>query len=289
VSGSSGSPLFDENSRIIGQLRGGGSYCDETGQYDYYGKISTSMLDYNFRLALDPANKNPTIHDSYTPHLDDPQTIDCNVAIEFADIENEDFFLNGKNTIVYMSAGDHLHLESTSGKIWDLSCFKKTKFDISPNNGCNADDGTAYLESHTSFLGMKCTAYYAELDVELIEYDYYLDLPSENVLVDGPIRIGRVFWMDDLGLFFVNMSDCGSGTRLQVKEFYLDKYLPVSLKTNKVYSLTIKTCTDHGSREKRVWLDTYNLSLLSISGETIENEISRITFSSASGLQNMLI
>lgn len=43
--GSSGSPLFDQNGRIIGQLYGGASACSgivNNGQYDYYGRFGVS-------------------------------------------------------------------------------------------------------------------------------------------------------------------------------------------------------------------------------------------------------
>lgn len=110
----------------------------------------------------------------------------------------------------------------------------------------------------------------AELYIELIEYGYYLDLPSENILVDGPIRISRVFWMDDPGLVLANMSDFGTGTRLQVKEFYLDKYLPVSLNSNKVYSLKLKIERTQGVQEKTVWIDTHETNV-SLSGEISHN------------------
>mgnify|MGYP000352320383 CR=1 FL=1 len=43
--GSSGSPLFDQNGRIIGQLYGGAAACSGTvnnGQYDYYGRFGIS-------------------------------------------------------------------------------------------------------------------------------------------------------------------------------------------------------------------------------------------------------
>lgn len=40
--GSSGSPLFDQNHRIIGQLWGGGASCSNLNAPDYYGRISVS-------------------------------------------------------------------------------------------------------------------------------------------------------------------------------------------------------------------------------------------------------
>ena len=38
--GSSGSPLFDQNKRIIGTLTGGSSFCTSPSSPDYYGKLS---------------------------------------------------------------------------------------------------------------------------------------------------------------------------------------------------------------------------------------------------------
>lgn len=40
--GSSGSPLFDQNHRIIGQLHGGPSQCSGTQLWDYYGSFDVS-------------------------------------------------------------------------------------------------------------------------------------------------------------------------------------------------------------------------------------------------------
>ncbi len=39
--GSSGSPIFDQNGRIVGQLSGGSSYCTATSSPDLYGKFYT--------------------------------------------------------------------------------------------------------------------------------------------------------------------------------------------------------------------------------------------------------
>jgi subtilisin-like proprotein convertase family protein len=62
--GSSGSALFDENQRFIGQLYGGPSSCAATGanRTDYYGKVSVSWegTDNTQRLKdwLDPTSSN---------------------------------------------------------------------------------------------------------------------------------------------------------------------------------------------------------------------------------------
>ncbi len=60
--GSSGSPLFDSNGRIIGSLTGGRSDCSSTDAMDYYGKFSKSWSSngtqaYNqLQPWLDPEN-----------------------------------------------------------------------------------------------------------------------------------------------------------------------------------------------------------------------------------------
>ena len=75
--GSSGSPLFNYNggnSRIIGTLTGGGSYCSMTGQPDIYGKMSyhwnqnTKPGNIKLNTFLDPANTGVKVLDgSYNP------------------------------------------------------------------------------------------------------------------------------------------------------------------------------------------------------------------------------
>jgi lysyl endopeptidase len=74
--GSSGSPLFDNNHRIIGQLYGGPSACGQPANqlHDFYGKFASS---WNFgstaatRLSdwLDPCNTNPQTLDGYDPNM----------------------------------------------------------------------------------------------------------------------------------------------------------------------------------------------------------------------------
>jgi len=71
--GSSGSPLFNQDHRIIGQLYGGASACSgsvNNGQFDYYGRFGQSW-DHGTtdatRLSnwLDPLGSNPTVLDGW--------------------------------------------------------------------------------------------------------------------------------------------------------------------------------------------------------------------------------
>ena len=72
--GSSGSPIFDQNKRIVGQLSGGSSFCTNTSATDVYGKMSLNWdqngTAANAQLApwLDPTNTGASLMDgSYQP------------------------------------------------------------------------------------------------------------------------------------------------------------------------------------------------------------------------------
>ncbi len=72
--GSSGSPLFDNNKRIIGQLWGGGASCSNLSAPDYYGKLSYSWNPSGSTPAnhlvtwLDPNSSGVTVLDGYDPN-----------------------------------------------------------------------------------------------------------------------------------------------------------------------------------------------------------------------------
>ena len=65
--GSSGSPLFDQNHRIIGQLYGGAAACSGTvnnGTYDFYGRFDVSW-GLGVSQYLDPTNSGVQVLDGY--------------------------------------------------------------------------------------------------------------------------------------------------------------------------------------------------------------------------------
>ena len=66
--GSSGSPLFDINHRIVGQLESGLAKCigaNNNNQLDRYGKITKSWEEGGFSYWLDPDNTGQTSVDTY--------------------------------------------------------------------------------------------------------------------------------------------------------------------------------------------------------------------------------
>lgn len=73
--GSSGSPLFDQNNRVVGQLHGGYSACGGSDLRDWYGKFSMSWdrgTTSSTRLKdwLDPNNTGVLTLDGYESPLD---------------------------------------------------------------------------------------------------------------------------------------------------------------------------------------------------------------------------
>jgi len=90
--GSSGSPLFDNEGRIIGQLFGGGAACTGTtdnGQLDYYGRFDVSWDDGSspetrLKEWLDPSGINPDTIDSNPPFM--VLALDGSLSITIPDI-----------------------------------------------------------------------------------------------------------------------------------------------------------------------------------------------------------
>jgi len=79
-SGSSGSPLFDQDNKLIGTLTGGEATCDNPIN-DYFQKISHSWNDYSLRTRqlkywLDPLNKDVNVIEPYDPFPGLLETID---------------------------------------------------------------------------------------------------------------------------------------------------------------------------------------------------------------------
>lgn len=78
--GSSGSPLFDQDHRIIGQLHGGPSFCGSTQPWDFYGRFDQSWTGggtSTTRLSnwLDPCNYGSTTTNTTTICQLSPVTI----------------------------------------------------------------------------------------------------------------------------------------------------------------------------------------------------------------------
>ncbi len=109
--GSSGSPLFDNNKRVIGTLTGGNSDCsNQSTATDYYGKFlkhwDANGTTNNKKLQpwLDPLGTNPTTLDGYDPNnptgVNDPQNFTA-TSISQSQI-NLSWSLNSSNNPVLL-------------------------------------------------------------------------------------------------------------------------------------------------------------------------------------------
>lgn len=84
--GSSGSPLFDQNHRIIGQLWGGGASCSNLSSPDYYGRVHSSWEPAGsnntnqLKFWLDPNNTGAEFIDGYDPSNATPVQVDAAIA-----------------------------------------------------------------------------------------------------------------------------------------------------------------------------------------------------------------
>lgn len=75
--GSSGSPLYDQNKRVVGQLHGGASYCgaptnslnDEYGKFFYSWDKNGANANQRLKPWLDPNNSGAITIDGYDPNV----------------------------------------------------------------------------------------------------------------------------------------------------------------------------------------------------------------------------
>ena len=100
--GSSGSPIFEENHRILGTLSGGASFCDSPYSPDYYGKMSyhwdgANPIPTSMRLKafLDPAGTGEEFMDGSYVQADEDGNVSCDLYSSCDATRVEDRFLSG--------------------------------------------------------------------------------------------------------------------------------------------------------------------------------------------------
>lgn len=140
--GSSGSPLFDGNRRIVGQLRGGPSFCGATGQSlrDYYGRIFTSWTGggtNQTRLSnwLDPDNSTITTTNGVKVSVSGPTVVSGTGA----------FALNTANTsVVSWSVGGGAGVVSPVTGLGNVANLTAISSNPSLTITFSVNDGQAY-------------------------------------------------------------------------------------------------------------------------------------------------
>lgn len=93
--GSSGSPLIDSNSRIVGFLSGGDALCGNSVN-DYYGKIATAWETFSpaneqLKAWLDPGNTGQTTLDGFNPYQN--QTLAADFEINTTNVCQDEVFV----------------------------------------------------------------------------------------------------------------------------------------------------------------------------------------------------
>jgi hypothetical protein len=183
-SGSSGSPLFDQNKRIIGQLYGGPSACgvSTADLTDHYGRFCVSWdtgSTPQTRLHdwLDPGNTNAVTNDGYDPNvahfsldasvmsIASPGAELCSNSITPSVIIRN----SGRTTLTYFTLNYHVDSGTDSVYVWNgtLDSLQTITVNLStialgygahtfyvsvsdPNHG--ADENTANDSLHASFV-----------------------------------------------------------------------------------------------------------------------------------------
>ncbi len=107
--GSSGSPLYDQNKRVVGQLHGGYASCTSLTS-DWYGKFSMSWNGggsnpTRLSVWLDPDNTGATTLDGYDPN--------ATVKIDHVPLENTQDFTNDYEVVALVTAPAALVADST--------------------------------------------------------------------------------------------------------------------------------------------------------------------------------
>ena len=118
--GSSGSPLYNKDHRIVGDLTGGSTAGNCTSSDAYYAKISHSWDDYSHTTAqlkhwLDPDNTGITFVDGYEPNFSSVNDLSSHQNLF-------EIYPNPSNGILYIGSNmsDHLpeyvHVYDLSGR-----------------------------------------------------------------------------------------------------------------------------------------------------------------------------
>ncbi len=190
--GSSGSPLFDENHRIIGDLTGGQASCANSIN-DYYAKFTISWDYYStsakqLKSWLDPAGSNPTTLDGYDPN---------GGAIVACDFINN--FANDPLTYYDFSTSKWGYWTGHNEYAWTKFADKYTNTTYHYVHGINIPCAVAEDNSGSSFITFKVweggTQPGAELEsVSVLISDFIVD--SWNYLAfDPPILTDGNFYV----------------------------------------------------------------------------------------------
>lgn len=215
--GSSGSPLFDQNHRIIGQLFGGGSACNgsvENGQGDSYGRFGVSWdtgASASSRLKewLDPGNTGIQILDGYptgavVAQLDASAASITNVPSNICGSNVSPVFLlmnNGATTLTscaiqYSVNGGSVQTINWTGSIAQYASTNINLPSIALVNGANtiavtvlSPNGSTDENANNNSVSVSCNAVVGPtVTINVgITFDNYSDETSWEIIQNGNV------------------------------------------------------------------------------------------------------
>jgi len=180
--GSSGSPLFDNNHKIIGQLHGGCANCSNSIR-DFYGKLTTSWQQGGFSFWLDPNNSGATSLGAYCPTNGGGgggggggDVYDCTTKLS-----RDGFQINGEqNGVTEVCLNERIKLSPTfphpiypdqcSSTLFPICSNKKTGKCSEIENENNA----LFCESISIIHGINCECTFWQLFIAITECNYNL-------------------------------------------------------------------------------------------------------------------
>jgi len=126
--GSSGSPLFDQNHRIVGSLTGGEADCDSSVN-DYFQMFSVSYEKYSadslqLKHWLDPTNSGVGYLDGYAPKDISGDITDLISVEHYKAGDQFAFYLAGKDSAMGYVAGNNAYGDKAKAEF-----FNKVEFD----------------------------------------------------------------------------------------------------------------------------------------------------------------
>ncbi|WP_027395942.1 T9SS type A sorting domain-containing protein [Aquimarina latercula] len=243
--GSSGSPLFDQNKRIVGQLHGGGAACGNN-EPDYYGRFDLSFP--NLKQWLAPGN-NSKVVDGFDPAgvVNPPGCKEVKLTIKFDNYPEETSWAlrNSTGTIVE-SGGTYESQADGSTLVIDLcldsGCYNLTMNDTYGDGMCcsygsgsySLTDSSGILASGASFgssevknfcVGTsRVSAAQTKTDINKITLDnlsLYPNPAANNINIDYKIKNGSsiivsVIDMTGRVIKTKNFSDDVQSSKLQI-------------------------------------------------------------------------
>ncbi len=297
--GSSGSPLFDQNQRIIGQLWGGGASCSNLTAPDYYGRLGNSWNPASSNSTnhlvtwLDPNSSGATFIDGYDPNNTVSAEYDAGLAglnltevticepqyIPSMTLQNGGTQTMTSATITYTLNGGAPQVYNWSGSLAQFQSTTVTLAQVTLNVGANTFNATVSAPNgqtdensanNTATNSLTLTA------VPETQNALTIDLLTDNYASETYLEIrtsgGALVWSEGNELVATNF-DVGSGNAptdptnpLSNNQAYS---WPVNLPALDCYIFTIKDYYGDGLNSAQWGGTNGSLSIKNNSGATI--------------------